>query len=329
MPTEPDENMAVSLALAGLAFMLTIIVGRPIVTYLRMKNIGKQVRIDGPKTQLWKSGTPTMGGLMIALVVILITAVFNVAGRLSMLLPIGILLAAAILGAVDDRMNLVGGKKTGMTARFKMAWLVLFGTIAAGLLNLQTIGLGLHHVYVPFLGRFDMRWFYLPVAAFVIVGTANAVNFADGLDTLAAGLAAIAFVAYGVIAYRQGQVGVVTFCFTMVGSLLGFLWFNAHPAQVFHGRHRVAGYRIVAGGGGVHDRPMVLLPVVGGVFVAEAVSVILQVAYFKSTGGKRIFKMTPLHHHFEMSGWSETQITMRFWIVGMMCGLIGVALALL
>ena len=157
MPTEPDENMAVSLALAGLAFMLTIIVGRPIVTYLRMKNIGKQVRIDGPKTQLWKSGTPTMGGLMIALVVILITAVFNLAGRLSMLLPIGILLAAAILGAVDDRMNLVGGKKTGMTARFKMAWLILFGSIAAGLLNLQTIGLGLHHVYVPFLGRFDMR----------------------------------------------------------------------------------------------------------------------------------------------------------------------------
>jgi phospho-N-acetylmuramoyl-pentapeptide-transferase len=140
MPTEPDENMAVSLALAGLAFMLTLIVGRPIVTYLRMKNIGKQVRIDGPKTQLWKTGTPTMGGIMIAGVVILITAVFNLAGRLSMLLPIGILLAAAILGAVDDRMNLVGGKKTGMTARFKMGWLLLFSIVAA--LLLQRSGLG-------------------------------------------------------------------------------------------------------------------------------------------------------------------------------------------
>ena len=235
MPTEPDENMAVSLALAGLAFTLTIIVGRPIVTYLRLKNIGKQVRIDGPKTQLWKTGTPTMGGLMIAFVVILITAIFNVAGRLSMLLPIGILLAAAILGAVDDRMNLVGGMKTGMTARFKMAWLLLFGIVAAAILHLPRIGLDLHHVYEPFLGRYDISVAYLPIAVFVIVGTANAVNFTDGLDTLAAGLAAIAFVAYGVIAYRQGQVGVVTFCFTMVGSLLGFLWFNAHPAQVFMG----------------------------------------------------------------------------------------------
>jgi phospho-N-acetylmuramoyl-pentapeptide-transferase len=329
MPVEPNENMAVSLGLAGLAFMLTLIVGRPIVTYLRLKNIGKQVRIDGPKTQLWKTGTPTMGGIMISIVVILITAIFNVAGRLSMLLPIGMLLAAAILGAVDDRMNLVGGKKTGMTAKFKMAWLLLFSIVAASLLHIPRVGLGLHHVYVPFLGRFDISWFYLPVAVFVIVGTANAVNFADGLDTLAAGLAAIAFVAYGVIAYRQGQVGVVTFCFTMVGSLLGFLWFNAHPAQVFMGDTGSLAIGSALAVAAFMTGQWLLLPVVGGVFVAEAVSVILQVGYFKLTGGKRIFKMTPLHHHFEQSGWSETQITMRFWIVGMMCGLIGVALALL
>lgn len=329
MPSAPDENMAVSLALAGLAFMLTIIVGRPLVTYLRQKNIGKQVRVDGPKTQLYKTGTPTMGGLMISFVVIVITGVFNVYGRLSMLLPIGILLAAAILGAIDDRMNLVGGKKTGMTARFKMAWLTLFGLVAAGILHLSTIGLGLHHVYVPFLGRFDIGFLYLPIALFVIVGTANAVNFADGLDTLAAGLAAIAFVAYGVIAYRQGQVGVVTFCFTMVGSLLGFLWFNAHPAQVFMGDTGSLAIGSSLAVAAFMTGQWLLLPIVGGVFVAEAVSVILQVGYFKATGGKRIFKMTPLHHHFEQSGWSETQITMRFWIVGMMCGLIGVALALL
>jgi phospho-N-acetylmuramoyl-pentapeptide-transferase len=270
-----------------------------------------------------------MGGIMIAAVVILITAVFNLAGRLSMLLPIGILLAAAILGAVDDRMNLVGGKKTGMTARFKMAWLLLFSLVAALLLHIPKVGLGLHHVYVPFLGRYDIAWVYLPIAVFVIVGTANAVNFADGLDTLAAGLAAIAFVAYGVIAYRQGQVGVVTFCFTMVGSLLGFLWFNAHPAQVFMGDTGSLAIGSALAVAACMTGQWLLLPVVGGVFVAEAVSVILQVGYFKLTGGKRIFKMTPLHDHFENSGWSETQITMRFWIVGMMCGLIGVALALL
>jgi phospho-N-acetylmuramoyl-pentapeptide-transferase len=216
-----------------------------------------------------------------------------------------------------------------MTARFKMGWLVLFGFVAACILHLGTIGLGLHHVYVPFLGRFNIGFMYLPIALFVIVGTANAVNFADGLDTLAAGLAAIAFVAYGVIAYRQGQVGVVTFCFTMVGSLLGFLWFNAHPAQVFMGDTGSLAIGSALAVAAFMTGQWLLLPIVGGVFVAEAVSVILQVGYFKATGGKRIFKMTPLHHHFEQSGWSETQITMRFWIVGMMCGLFGVALALL
>ena len=270
-----------------------------------------------------------MGGIMVTIVVVTITAVFNLAGRYSMFLPIGILLAAGILGAIDDRMNLVGGLKTGMTARFKMAWLTLFSLIAACLLHLEPLGLGLHHIYVPFFGRFDIRFFYLPLAAFVIVGTANAVNFSDGLDTLAAGLAAIAFVAYGVIAYRQGQVGVVTFCFTMVGSLMGFLWFNAHPAQVFMGDTGSLAIGSALAVAAFMTGQWLLLPIVGGVFVAEALSVILQVGYFKLTGGKRIFKMTPLHHHFEMIGWSETQITMRFWILGMMCGLIGVALALL
>ena len=229
--------MAVSLALAGLAFMLTFIVGRPIVTYLRVKNIGKQVRIDGPEDAAQEDRHadhgrhhdrhrrhPDHGRLQSC----------SVGSRCC--LPIGILLAAAILGAIDDRMNLVGGKQT-RNDRPASRWrgCLLFGIVAGLSAPPATLGLGLHHVYVPFLGRFDIAWLYLPIAIFVIVGTANAVNFADGLDTLAAGLAAIAFVAYGVIAYRQGQIGVVTFCFTMVGSLLGFLWFNAHPAQVFMG----------------------------------------------------------------------------------------------
>jgi phospho-N-acetylmuramoyl-pentapeptide-transferase len=303
MPTDPNENMAVSLALAGLAFVVTLIMGRPIINELRRRKAGKKVRIEGPQRHvIEKTGTPTMGGLMIAFSVVLMTAVFNLAGRLSMLLPMGVLLAAGILGAVDDRMNLIGGSKTGMTGRFKFAWLTVFGLVAAAVLHLpDPFGLGLHHIYVPFLGRYDISLLYFPIAAFAIIAMANAVNFTDGLDTLAAGLAAIAFVAYGIIAYVQGQIGVVTFCFTMVGSLMGFLWFNAHPAQVF---------------------------------VAEVLSVMLQVAYFKLTKrlhgeGRRILKMAPLHHHFELIGWSETQVTMRFWMVGMMAGLLGVALALL
>ncbi|HEY8447812.1 MAG TPA: phospho-N-acetylmuramoyl-pentapeptide-transferase [Thermomicrobiales bacterium] len=336
MPTDPNENMAVSLALAALAFVVTLILGQPIVTFLRLKKIGKQIREEGPQDHvIRKTGTPTMGGLMIALTVVLITAVFNLAGRLSMLLPIGILLAAAVLGAVDDRMNLVGGTTRGLAGRFKFAWLTLFGIATACVLRFPApYGLDLHHIYVPFWGRHDIGWFYLPIAAFVIVATANAVNLTDGLDTLAAGLAAIAFVAYGIIAYRQGQLGVVTFCFTMVGSLMGFLWFNAHPAQVFMGDTGSLAIGGALATAAFMTGQWLLLPVVGFVFVAETLSVILQVLYFKWTKrrtgeGKRLFKMTPLHHHFELMGWSETQVTMRFWMVGMMSGLLGVALALL
>ncbi|MFL5762039.1 MAG: phospho-N-acetylmuramoyl-pentapeptide-transferase [Thermomicrobiales bacterium] len=330
MPKDQNENMAVSLALAGLAFVLTLIIGRPIVTYLRQKKFGKQIRIEGPETHLAKTGTPTMGGVMITITVVALTLVFNLAGRMSMLLPIGVLVAAATLGAIDDRMNLVGGVKRGMTARFKFAWLSVFGIVAALILYLpDPYGLGLHHVYIPFLGRYSVGILYLPIAAFAIIAMANAVNFADGLDTLAGGLGAIAFVAYGIIAYQQGQIGVVTFCFLMVGACMGFLWFNAHPAQVFMGDTGALAIGAALATAAFMTGQWLLLPVVGLVFVAEVLSVVLQVAYFKVTKGKRIFKMTPLHHHFELLGWSETQVTIRFWMVGMMAGLIGVALALL
>ena len=335
MPRDKNENMAVSLALAGLAFIVTLIIGRPLITFLRQHRVGKRIRVDGPETHLVKTGTPTMGGLMITISVVVITLLFNVLGRLSILLPVGVLLAAGFLGAIDDRMNLVGGAKTGMTARFKFSWLTVFGVVAALVLHLpEPIGLALHHIYIPFFGRYDISLLYLPVAAFAIIGMANAVNLTDGLDTLAAGTAAIAFCAYGIIAYRQGQVGVVTFCFTMVGALMGFLWFNAHPAQVIMGDTGSLAIGAALATAAFMTGQWVLLPVVGFVFVAETASVMLQVSYFKYTRRRfgeprRLFKMTPLHHHFEMHGWSETQVTMRFWMLGMMSGLLGVALALL
>lgn len=329
MPSDPAENMAVSLAISALAFVMTIILGRPIITFLRLKKVGKKVRFELEKHQ-GKAGTPTMGGIMICLSVVVITLVFNTAGRLSMLLPVTVLIAAGTLGAIDDRMNLVGGKQSGMTARFKFAWLSVFGLLAALVLHLpDPYGLALHHMYIPFFGRFDIGWIYVPIAAFAIIGMANAVNLTDGLDTLAAGTAAIAFCAYGIIAYRQGQVGVVAFCFTMVGSLAGFLWFNAHPAQVIMGDTGALAIGAALATAAFMTGQWLLLPVVGAVFVAETVSVMIQVSYFKATKGKRIFRMTPLHHHFELLGWSETQVTMRFWIAGMIAGLLGVALALL
>ncbi len=334
MPTDPNQNMAVSLALAGLAFVVTLIIGRPIITFLRMQKVGKIVRSEGPQTHLVKTGTPTMGGVMVAISVVLITLVFNTLGRLSMLLPVGVFVACATLGGIDDWMNLVRTGGAGMTARTKMLGLVAIATVAALVLFLPyPYGLGLHHIYLPFVGRYDIGLLYVPAAILVIVGSANAVNFTDGLDTLAGGTAAIAFLSYGIIAFRQGQLGVVTFCLTTVGALMGFLWFNAHPAQVFMGDTGSLAIGAALATAAFMTGQWLLLPVVGLVFIAEAASVIIQVAWFKWTKrrtgeGRRIFKMTPLHHHFEELGWSETQVTMRFWMVGMMVGLIGVAMAL-
>ncbi|MEZ4563572.1 MAG: phospho-N-acetylmuramoyl-pentapeptide-transferase [Thermomicrobiales bacterium] len=335
MPADPNQNMAVSLALAGLAFVVTLIIGRPIVTFLRLRKAGKQVRIDGPQTHIIKTGTPTMGGLMVSLSVVVITLVFNIQGRLSMLLPVGVLIAVAVLGAIDDRMSLLGGKKQGgMSARFKFLWLALIAIAAAAILHAPfPYGLGLSSVYLPFVGRYDIGLLYIPIAALAIAGMANAVNFTDGLDTLAAGTAAVAFVSYAIIAFRQGQLGVVTFCLTMVGALMGFLWFNAAPAQVIMGDTGSLALGATLAVAAFMTGQWLLLPVVGAVFIAEAASVILQVGYFKLTRrrfgeGRRLFKMAPLHHHFEMLGWSETQVAMRFWMISMMAGLIGVAMAL-
>jgi phospho-N-acetylmuramoyl-pentapeptide-transferase len=331
MPTDPGENLAVSLALAALAFAITVIIGRPIVTMLQYKKAGKQIRQEGPASHFKKTGTPTMGGIMVAATVVGLTVVFNLVGRLSMLLPIGILVAAAILGGLDDRMSFVGAKQHGMSSRHKFGWQLGIATIAGILLYLPSpYGMNLSDVYVPFAGKYDIGVLYIPIAIFAIVAMANAVNLSDGLDSLAGGLAAIAFVAYGVIAYQQGQLGVVTLCFTMVGSLLGFLWFNAHPAQVFMGDTGSLALGATLAVSAFMTGQWLLLPIVGIVFVAETISVIIQVVYFRYSGGKRIFRMTPLHHHFELQdGWSETQVTMRFWIIGMMAGLVAVALALL
>jgi phospho-N-acetylmuramoyl-pentapeptide-transferase len=174
----------------------------------------------------------------------------------------------------------------------------------------------------------DIGWLYVPAAAFLIVGGANAVNLTDGLDSLAGGTAAIAFVAYGVIAYLQGQVYLVTFCFTVVGAVFGFLWYNAYPAQLFMGDIGALALGGTLATVALMTEQWLLLAIVGIVFVAEALSVAAQVGYFKMTKGKRLFKMAPLHHHFELLGWSEVQIVQRFWLIAMLAAMVGIALAL-
>jgi phospho-N-acetylmuramoyl-pentapeptide-transferase len=325
LPHDANDNLKLSLALSGLAFLVAGLFGRPYIAFLRAHKIGKQIRIDGPEGHQVKTGTPTMGGVIFTGTVFVLTVIFNLYGRLSMLLPLGVLLGCSILGGIDDRLNLVGGQRTGLTARFKFIWLTLFAGVTALVLYYP---LDLHRMYVPFVGQYDIGPLYLPIAVFAIVGTANAVNLTDGLDTQAGGTAAVAFVAYGIIAYLQGQVQVVTFCFMMVGALFGFLWYNAHPAQVFMGDTGSLALGAGLATAAFMTGQWLLLPVVGAVFFAETISVMIQVLYFKATHGKRFFRMTPLHHHFELVGWSETQITLRFWLIGMAAGLAGVALAL-
>ncbi|MEX1158046.1 MAG: phospho-N-acetylmuramoyl-pentapeptide-transferase [Thermomicrobiales bacterium] len=330
LPLDPLDNLAISLALSGVAFLITVMLGKPYIEWLKAHGIGKQIRVDGPEGHFSKTGTPTMGGIMFTSVVVLLTLIFNLVGREAMLLPLFVLVGCSFLGALDDKLNLVGGTSAGLSEKYKMLPLLLFAAVTAFVLYYP---LDLQRIFIPFVGQYDIGLFYIPIATLVIAGSANAVNFTDGLDTLAGGTAAVAFTAYGIIAFLQGQVHVVTFCFMMVGALFGFLWYNAHPAQVFMGDTGSLALGASLATAAFMTGQWLLLLVVGAVFVAVAGSVILQRYWFKYTRirygqGQRIFRIAPLQHHFEAIGWSETQITMRFWLVGMMSGLLGVALAL-
>lgn len=349
--------IAYGLGLAAVGFVLSLVIGRPLLRWLRLKKIGKSILSEGPESHLVKSGTPTMGGLMIIIAMLLVCAlVIYITGRLSVLLPIGILISCGVLGAVDDMLSLVGWdlavgpppegavetkrerrrrlrhQNRGLTARFKMAWLLVISLIAAIVLNGP---LGLEKVYIPFIREpLVLGWLYIPIAVIVIAGFSNAVNFTDGLDTLAGLTCAFAFIAYAIIGFLQGQGQVVLIGFAAAGACLGFLWYNAYPAHVFMGDTGSLTLGALLAVLAFQTNQWLLLPIIGGVFVAEAVSVIMQVSYFKITKrltgtGKRIFKMSPLHYHFEKSGWSETQVTMRFALVGMVLAMVGVALALL
>ncbi len=333
----PIGVMRNALIFAGVAFLLALLLGRPVINFLIKNKIGKQIRIDGPQSHQVKMGTPTMGGLIILGTIALTTIVYLVivnldniqSGKewryLSLLLPLGIILSFGILGGIDDLLSTVGRARGGIKARFKLAWLLIFSAVVALILFGP---LGYNGIYIPLVGRFDISWFYVPVAILVVAGVANAVNFTDGLDSLASSTLISAFTAYGIIAYLQGQAPVVPFCFIIVGSLLGFIWFNAHPAQVFMGDIGSLTLGGLLATVAFMTGQWLLLPVIGIIFLAVGASSPLQVLYFKLTGGKRLFKMAPLHHHFELLGWSETQVMMRFFLISIVAAMIGVALAL-
>jgi len=322
-----------ALSMGAMAFLITLILGYPYLNYLRRAGLGKKVRIEGPSTHMEKTGTPTMGGLLVTAVVLVLTVfltltLYRDSGR-SILLPMAVLGTATLLGWYDDRKTLVGRKGEGMRARTKFALLGLVALAASIILWDQPNGLGINYIFVPGIrDRIVIGGGVIVLSLLAIMGAAHAVNLTDGLDSLAGHTAAVAYIAYGVIALLYNQIYLVTFCFTVAGALFGFLWFNAHPAEVFMGDSGSLALGATLAVVAMMLGQVLLLLFIGFVFVAEAVSVMLQVLYFKTSGGKRLFRMAPLHHHFEMMGWSETQVAQRFWLISIITGLLGVALAL-
>jgi phospho-N-acetylmuramoyl-pentapeptide-transferase len=314
---------------ACLAMIVTLLVGRPVVAELRRRRYGKQYSGEEPEAYAEKSGTPTMGGLMFAIGIIAAAIPFAVASNTELLLPLGVMAAGGALGAFDDFQTLSGRQKlTGHERWFffvKWAVLLSIGSIMAAVLYFD---FDLDSVVVPHFGDFSLGLLYLPVVVIVfVVGTSGAV-ITDGMDGLMAGVSAFAYAAYGTIALAQGQEELGAFAFAVVGAMAGFLWYNAYPAQVFMGD---LGSQVLS----VGIIPLafmtgwwLLLPVIGFIYVAEGISDVLQIGYYKATKGRRIFKMAPIHYHFQLSGWAETQVVARFWLVGMLGGLAGIALAL-
>jgi len=327
---------AAALSLGGITFLLTVIWGGPFIQVLRNLKIGKQIRIEGPQRHFTKLGTPTMGGWLFVIPVLLITGMLNlvsivseltVLGR-SVLLPMAVMFAFALLGAVDDWLGVRGGRRgEGLRGRWKFLAQTVLALGAALALKYLLDAPELFLPNVP--GEIQIGVLYVPIAMFVIVGTSNAVNLTDGLDGLAGLISATAFAAYGAIALLQGQTFLVRFGFTVVGAVFAFLWFNAHPAELFMGDAGALSLGATLAVVSLMTGQWALLPIIAIIPLAVTVSVILQVAYFRYTKGRRLFKMAPLHNHFELSGWSETQIVQRFWLVGLMAAGIGIALALI
>jgi phospho-N-acetylmuramoyl-pentapeptide-transferase len=329
------RDIALSLSLAGLAFIMTAIWGGPLLRILRHFKIGKIIRVEEPGHHGVKMGTPTMGGVMFILPVLLLNGLLNAVALIgvtesgtgrSVLLPMLVMVGYAILGAVDDWEGIHGKRKgDGMRARTKFMFQVI---LALGVAYVLKYMMDVPDLYFPGLFfEIELGWWYVPMAAFIIVAESNAINFTDGLDGLAGLIAATAIAAFGGIALIQDQVYLARFCFILVGALFGFLWFNVHPAELFMGDTGSLPLGAVLAVIALMTGQWPMLLVIGIIPLAEMVSDVIQIGYFKMTKGKRFFKMAPIHLHFELLGWSETQVVQRFWLIGLIAALIGIGLS--
>jgi len=310
--------VAVLLAFIGMVLLAPIY-----ISLLQRLGFGKQIRVDGPEGHYGKAGTPTMGGILMVGVVLFLAMALRIEDAAT-LTPMLTLMGVGILGAVDDFVNVRTG--IGMRGRWKLVWQTVVALLAGFYISRHFDLSGLN---IPLVGQVEVAPILLiGFIAFVIVGTSNAVNLTDGLDGLAGGVLIFSFVAYLLISLvpiegvKLAQPNLAIFCALVIGALMGFLWFNVHPAQIFMGDSGALSLGATLAVVATVNGQLPLLAIVGIVFFAVIMSVVVQVASYR-TRGRRIFRMTPLHHHFELVGWAEEKITMRFWIVAALAALLG------
>jgi phospho-N-acetylmuramoyl-pentapeptide-transferase len=309
---------------AGMSFAIAVILGPLCIPLLRRLKIGQSIRAEGPKAHQRKSGTPTMGGILILIALIVSVIQFGTGSATTWVLLL-VTLGYGLIGFIDDFIKVVLMRNLGLRAKQKMLGQILVAVAFYFVLYLR--GDLDTHVSIPF-GNMDwnMSWLYLPFLVFWVIGFSNAVNLTDGLDGLAGGTSAIAYGTYALIAFHLSHYDIALFCAAMVGAVLGFLVFNAHPAKVFMGDTG----SLALGGGlaavAILTKTEILLLLIGGIFVIETLSVMIQVFSFQ-TFGKRVFKMSPLHHHFELVGWSEWRVVLSFWAAELVMCLLAVAIS--
>jgi phospho-N-acetylmuramoyl-pentapeptide-transferase len=307
-----------------LAFIGMILLAPIYISLLQRLGFGKQIRAEGPQAHLRKAGTPTMGGMLVVSVVLFLAMALRIED-VHTLTPMLALMGVGLLGAIDDFVNARSG--VGMQGRWKLVWQTAVALLAGWYIQRH---FGINAVNVPLLAEPIVIGAvpFILFVAFVIVGTSNAVNLTDGLDGMAGGVLIFSFVAYLLIALvALPSPNLAIFCALVIGALAGFLWFNVHPAQIIMGDSGSLALGATLAVVATATQQLVLLALIGIVFVAEIMSVVIQVISYR-TRGRRVFRMTPIHHHFELVGWAEEKITIRFWIVAALAGLIGFSIYL-
>jgi phospho-N-acetylmuramoyl-pentapeptide-transferase len=322
------------------ALLICLFFGQWMIQKLQEMQIGQQIRDDGPQSHLAKKGTPTMGGILIILAVVVSTLLWTNLSDVYVWMILLVTIGYGLIGFIDDYRKLAGKSSKGVSGKTRLTAEITIALFVSMILYIKP---GFNsQITIPFFKAVlpNLGWGYVLLSTFIIVGAANAVNLTDGLDGLAIGPVVICFATYLLFAYFAGNVKVASylqivhvsgageltvFCGAIVGAGLGFLWFNAYPAEIFMGDVGSLSLGGALGAIAIITKQEILLAIIGGIFVMETFSVIFQVGYFKITGGKRILRMAPLHHHFELKGWAEPKVIVRFWIISILLALLAIS----